>query len=414
MSSMRTQIFSDNYGYGKLLLKTHDTSSTWGISTLNTNTPCQYTVIDNADNSVVHQGIFTSADNTLTADLSLTSGDCSVYIDVDDNGNDITRMVNLKSVYEYYLDVIPNLKILYNRAYNNTDVRLVSGNLNKIEYFEIQTGQLKAFDFSNNILLKTFITRYGMSSDIPIILSQCKNLRSLWAFSDISLQNVDTNGMNELRTFKSYGNQLNNFNLDNASNITQMIIRSITSGFNLISTISKPTLDIFQLWNAKSVPNVDLSLYPNLTNAYIRNTDLATINIDNPLLERLYLSYNTLVELVIPNTTNNIKYLWISYNSNLTTLTKPALPKLLYANIGGYTKIQEFDFSDSPLLTTVICNHGDFKKMNLKNGNTNAISIVHTYYKDCCFLVDTGTDTSGWTLRSGDVITDNQDVYDAF
>jgi hypothetical protein len=430
MSSMRTQIFSDNYGYGKLLLKTLSTLSNFIVYGNGVNKDTPWAAIDEEGN-IIDSGVLTIGNN-IYIDLTANTGVVSVYLDVDDLGNGMNYQrywySNTYKVSFFDLDVLPLLNVFWMRDADNFLVKNEDSNIITNGYY--YNVSFQNIDFINNNELFKVFRLYGVNSnDFILNLSNKPNIYNLYLqdkLMQLQSSNFSITNPNLQYVFLDLKNQIINYNYNfNKEILTRLWLYNHSCDYDILSL--HPKLDTLKLVNVSNNNSINiatlLSNTPALTELMLdgNNLKLDEIqSISHNTLSTLYLVSDKIKELSITNT-SNLRVLHLKNLALRTPLVLDAISQSKLEIINTYfLHLDELDLSDAINLVSANFNLSYIRKINLKNGQNQKLVTFnnHINYYDCCFLIDDINNPppafANATFRAGDVITDDQAVYDAF
>jgi len=212
--------------YPPLFLKTRSISTDFKLYSLSDLSLTDYFIVDNGSNGLVKQGLADGSLYSLNGDLSLSSGDCSVFIDAQD-----VTIMKLHEEFIYYLDVSNNVNLTILWCFNNQLTSLdVSSNVN-LTTLNCFNNQLTSLDVSNNVNLTTLnchinqLTSLDVSNNVNLIYLRCY-------INQLTLLDVSNNVNLTLITCEN--NQLTS--LDVSDNVNLTYLRCYSNQFTETAT----------------------------------------------------------------------------------------------------------------------------------------------------------------------------------
>jgi len=346
--SMRTQIFAKNYGYGKLFAKTNSTSNDWKVNQLGGISPTLCTIIDNVLEEIVKQYTIDNTGYSLNADLSLGSGDYSIYLKVDDTGNgcnSFSAWYGISKLTYINFDAIPLVKAIRMYSYGTT---IINGSLLELEYFNSYSNHYIGFNFSQTTKM-TFFNVYGsVSFDQEVDLRNNPNLEFYSNPIYSSLFNVNNHRLLETLYFKDLTGVIDaNINTDFLPNLRTLNLAGTlyqnydfnTRRLDKLTSLTIKPQDFLGLNTLISL----ISLTVSYENTQTNTGDLKLI----PNLQKLIIGSG--FDITILDLANSpINYLKIQNLRSITTLDLKDLP-----NLTEYLQYYKFD-----ALTDVFINNG--------------------------------------------------------
>jgi hypothetical protein len=310
MNNVTRQIFGQKYGFGKLFLKTDSVSVDWKLQQLINISPTQYTIIDNLTGLIVKQDVVTDAQYSMHADLSLGSGDYSIYLKVNDlvNGCDgFNAWYGVSSLRYIDFDVIPLNKRIY--MYSGGTVQVVGAHLN-LEHFQTYLDSYVGFDFSQTTALTYFRCYGGVEFDIEVDVSNNTLLEiyssvvysSLFSVSNHLLleillltdlvnstidTNINTTFLSSLRELNIRGCLYQDFDFTarDFSKLTSLTVKSLNMvGFSYLTSLT--TLNIYN----QGATNLNVREVPNLVNIILEAPQLTTIDFSGSPIVNLHVN----------------------------------------------------------------------------------------------------------------------------
>lgn len=266
------EIIISNLDY-KLLFKTASTSADFKIHNVNPLNTMKWLIIDNGSGIVIHEGV-----GVIEADLTGSSGDCSVYIEVDEDGLGITSFVSYYGdgdITYFDFNVVPKLETLIIYALNELELYF-QGIPTTLKSITLFNGGIFSLNMSQLYLLETVVFSGGISFS-----------------SDYDISNSPL-----LKTYSSDFYSAN-FNVSNHRIIEVIKIKDTVS----------TELD----------SNINNTYLPNLTTLNIFDCNYYTLDLTTRDLSNL-IEFRVKVESVIGfNSLTALKKLYIkSVNSSLT------------------------------------------------------------------------------------------------
>ncbi len=439
-------------GFGKLLLKTVSTDSNWYIDFRGSQTQdFDWVMVDNVTKQKITQGTVDAANHKIIVDLSASSGDSSLYIDVDDTGNGVNNLWGWytdKQITWLDIDVLPELGVMWMRSYPTTPMYIKSEKTNKLVYITLYKSNIDNTDFLNNSVDTLEITNFygstyfhngvfevSRASKLAYLSIQAGIYFDSFNFKlnnplliYVKLGGIYTNNnyvdiqINDnttylfLNAFKFRVPLLATQNLPNLSSLTLSTNANETYDINAIVN-NLPALEYLQFSRMKTIADINIDGHQHLNHIYFRQlSGLNSITINNcPSLTFFEHYNNILTSLNITNSgaLNKFKsYGNSNHIVNIDTLSKQNLENVII----NFDSVSEWDFSDAPNLKSISWEYGHFNKFNIKNSNNVALTSVsnHTQYNDATFLVDDPTLPifQNAQFRAGDVLTSDQTTYD--
>jgi len=378
MNVVNHQIFGQNKNYGKLFLKTNSTSSDWKVKRIDLLHLEQYTIIDNVNSSVVKQGMLYNVDYSLSADLSQTSGDCSIYLDVDSMGSSAYLFSGwgTNSMLTFIdFDVLPILKTF---LYYSTGTLSVSGNLLNLENFKSYTATYSGLDFSQTTKLKTFIIYGNVNFDIEVDISNNPNLykystnnySSKFSVSNhrflhelkfpdiVSLgidPNINTTYLPNLRvlTLTATNYQYYDFNQRDLSLVTYLGIKTASSiGFETLTSLK--TLIIYD----RTGTSLEIGLIPNLEKLTIKEAfEVSSFNLQNVSLKELTIEKCKEITVLDLTSLLSLTKFWFKYGQY--SLTDIIIDNGLNSQITQFKRSYAFNTTNVKVDDPIAANNGD-------------------------------------------------------
>jgi len=274
----------------KLVCKTNSIDSSWYINGINVNRETGFKIIDNSNGSLIVEGVF-SPSVQLTANLSQSSGDASIWLDLDDNGNGVTTFNdwgNLTGGLNYInLDFFPLLKVflLY---YGSAVTTVIQGFLLNLESFSSYNSTFVGVNFINTTKL-TSINIYGtVTFDVPVDVSNNPNLTSYAV--NVATANFNVSNHRLLEVLKFNNNDILDLNINtnylpNLKDL-QLFNNVITLDLNVNDLIGleKLVLSCDNLLNynlLSSLTYLSMSCYNNTSLSFSEMTALKTLVIND-------------------------------------------------------------------------------------------------------------------------------------
>lgn len=360
------QIVPNNLEY-KLLLKTNSQEVDWKIHFINPVQEINWFVIDNSNGVKIKEG-----KGIIEADLSSSSGDCSLYIEVDENGLGVTNFTSYygdgKLTY-FDFDIVPLLENF--KLYNDVSQPLsLQGLPINIKEFLVHNGAIANLNFTSSLSLEKLTL--SANSVNTLNLSNCVNLKHFSSTVDgITLNvsnhllleyldfrdtvstsldnNINTTYLLNLKVLRVYNNQYYDLDLNtrDLSKLTALYIKANTiQGMSTLTSLltfqiksktndlSFTGLDIETL-SIHELPNTVLDLKPlsNLKSVnldYTGNNNLTDVLIDNTYNDKIisfrrrYVSQGQVINVKVDNPTDA--------NNEVT----PYLPTVWNKQYNGY------------------------------------------------------------------------------
>lgn len=288
---MSKEIIASSLEY-KLLFKTSSTSTSFKIHLINPLSVMKWFIIDNSNGKIIIEG-----SGAIEANLSESSGNCSVYIEVDEEGLGITSFISYYGdgkITFFDFNVVPKLEVLL--LYNSVASQVVN--------FQGIPQNLK------NILLYT-----GTIQNLN--LSQALSLEMLNFYGNISFDtSVDVSSSTLLKTYSS-AIHFPSFNVSNhrlleSLNLSDTVSSDLDSNIN---TTYLPNLRTLRLWSSNYY-NLDLNTrdFSKLTTLEVKLTsvvgftsmvDLLTLKIKSTSTDLAFTGMK-IESLIIEELTNTI------------------------------------------------------------------------------------------------------------
>ena len=247
-------------------------------------------------------------------------------------------------ITEINLNNLVNLKYL--SLSNNNLSNLSINHLFDLEHLNLDNNNLSVFDFQNH-------------SNLKILELSNNNLQA------VNLRQLD--GLNSLNLSENlFSNNLDSLTLLNLQNLEELFLVNCS-----LSEISFNNENINGLENLNSLSIrknnlVDFSVdgLPSLRILFLNDNQLAsTITIDHPLIERLYLADNGLTDIIFGNLPS-LKGLYLK-NNDLVSFTNVQYPLLEYLDLNSneltefrnvhLPKLGRLRLNDNPIEQIILC-----------------------------------------------------------
>lgn len=263
----------------KLFCKTNSTNSNWFIEGLNVKSETFYKVIDNGNGLTLKEGFFSPV-SQLTANLSTSTGDVSVWVEVNEDGNGAISFRSWNTVgnltYINY-DVFPLLEVI--AQYYSTTTTVVGGLFN-LKSFDSYSANYIGLNFQNTTELERFNVYGNCIFDIDIDVSNNPNLKYYKANVISNLFNASNHLVLETLSFKNAATLNSNINNTLLPNLTFLDLQNKVTTLDL--TVRNLVNLTFLSLNCDNL--IGLTSLINLVTLYLRcelNTTLSFANLTN-------------------------------------------------------------------------------------------------------------------------------------
>ena len=305
--SVHWKTYNENAEQFQLFAKTYSTDSNWIIPIPRITVLVRYKIIDNLNNNIVSQGYCDGISN-INLDLSMTSGDCSLFINVDNTGNGGTIL----NVWAKYLkltyinfDLFPLLSELW-MPFGSGNIMHVTGKLENLKFLMIYHLKTSGLNFSHAVKLEHIRVYGGSTFSDTLDFSNSHLLRDFYVdnyYNDFNV--LDHPNLVNL----SLANNVDTNLLATINNTNLPHLRTLTLYSILYQDLDATTYDLSLLTKlTMKVKSVDgLNTLTNLTSLSLTIIQMTALDVNCPIVESVSITGISLTSLIFSSA--SIKYL---------------------------------------------------------------------------------------------------------